>query len=121
MSGYAETAITIGIVLVACLAARIAWVPDATMMSTFSWTSSIAKVGKPFSLPLRPSPLHRDIAAVDIAQFAQSLAKAVPGGASCAADDTNARNLRGLLRKRGEGRGQKATRERADECAPVDQ
>ena len=51
LSGYEEVVITIGIVLVACLAARIACVPDATMMSGLSATSSIARAGKRSGLP----------------------------------------------------------------------
>jgi len=35
------------------------------------------------------------------------------------AENSDPRELHGLLRKRSEGRGEKATRERADEIAPV--
>ena len=78
------------------------------------------KGGEPVSPPLRPSPLHRDIAAVDVTQFAHSLAKALPQLATVhVAEDSNAGNLCGQLRKGGEGRGEKTARERADERAPV--
>ena len=45
-TGLAEMPpMTMGIVLVACLAAKLAGVPDATMSSTFKVTSSAASSG----------------------------------------------------------------------------
>ena len=46
LSGYDEVVITMGIALVACFAARIACVPDATMTSGLSATNSVARPGK---------------------------------------------------------------------------
>ena len=50
-TGSASDAMTIGIVLVAFLAARVTLVPSVTMISTFSWTSSPASLGTRSSLP----------------------------------------------------------------------
>jgi hypothetical protein len=78
------------------------------------------KGGKSVSPPLRPPPVHRDIAAVDIAKVVHPLAKAVPSGPPrLVAENSDPRELRRLLRERDEGRSEKAACKRADEIAPV--
>ena len=64
---------TMGMVLVACLAARAASVGGATMTSTWSATSSAASAGEPLDLPLGISVFDHDGAALDVPKATQSL------------------------------------------------
>ncbi len=60
-TGFPAAAITIGIVLVACLAARVDGLPPVTMVSTFSRTKSAARPGSRSS---RASPSRYSITIV---------------------------------------------------------
>ena len=76
-TGSFATAMTIGIVRVAFLAARVAWLPATMMMATLRSTSSLASRIE-CSLPaVREAVLDHDVAPRHIATIAQSLLERV--------------------------------------------
>jgi hypothetical protein len=78
-------AMTIGIVRVAFLAARVDAEDPATMRSTFSWISSATSAGSRSTFPSGESKLDKDIFAVDPASLAQRLTKAASGSRAVSA------------------------------------
>ena len=68
---------TIGIVPVACLAAKLAGEPEARMSSTFRATSSAARSGSRSLRPSEEAVLDDDVLALDVAVLAQPLEKAL--------------------------------------------
>jgi hypothetical protein len=95
---------TIGIVVVASLAAKLAGEPEATITSTFSATSSAASTGEPIVAVLREPVRDDDILALDVAELAQSLEQALdeerPALARADRHKTDPGCFRGLLAAR---------------------
>jgi hypothetical protein len=59
------------------------------------------------------------LSVVDVAKVAHALAKAIPSWCVLVAENSDPRELCGLLRKRGERRREKTTRDAADERSPI--
>ena len=68
---------TIGMLLVACLAARAGGVEGATMTSTFIRTSSAASSRVSLNLPAREPILDGDVLTLDVPEVAQALPEGV--------------------------------------------
>jgi hypothetical protein len=66
---------------------------------------------EPIRPPLRPSPFQRDIAAIDVAEVAQSLAEPLPRRRILIAEDTDAVDLGRWLSLGADRRERKAERE----------
>ena len=67
-TGSPPLTITMGIVAVACMAARVAGVPNVTRMSTGRRTQLRRCLGEPVGVALGHSPLHGHVLAFDIAE-----------------------------------------------------
>src|SRR5262249_33330246 len=74
-TGSATAVKTLGMVLVACLAASAAGVDAATRTSTLSATSSAARAERRGVLSLGISVLDRDVAPLDVTEVTQPLAE----------------------------------------------
>ncbi len=72
-TGSPRATITMGIVVVACLAAKAVTVPGTTIRSTFSLTNSAAKSGSRSHCPFRAPNLNADVLAHNVAALAQTL------------------------------------------------
>ena len=70
----------IGIVLVACLAARVGLSPAVTMQSTLRRTSSVASSGSRSDVPFCRSVLNDDVFTFDVTKLAQSLVEGIEPG-----------------------------------------
>ena len=66
---------TIGIVDVAFLAARVDGGPEVTITSIFRRTSSAARSEKPIRLPFRESRLNDDVFSLSVAKITKTLAE----------------------------------------------
>jgi hypothetical protein len=88
---------TIGIVVVASLAAKLAGEPEATITSTFSATSSAASTGEPIVAVLREPVRDDDILALDVAELAQSLEQASMKSARPSREPTATKPIRGAF------------------------
>src|SRR5262245_58247638 len=97
---------TMGIVSVAFLAAVTPCVPNDTMRSTLSRTSSAAKSGSRPTRPLRKSIVDNNIVALNPPELAQTLPERVeqerPIGRGRHPKETDPRHLSRLLRVGGE-------------------
>ena len=114
---------TIGMVLVACLAAEARNGPGDTMTSTLSRTSSAASAGSRSAVTFRPAVLDDEVLPLDLAQLAETLSERLDARGHSTwvrvADVSDAR--RGLprrLRPAGERRGEHA-QSASDEGSPV--
>ncbi len=90
---------TTGIVVVACLAARLAGVPHVASTSTGRPTSSAAAQARRSARTLRHSSLNDDVATFDVTVSAQPPAEVIPNQPII--DDTDARDLGCQLCARG--------------------
>src|SRR5215813_2498643 len=93
-----------GIVLVACLAARLGWVPTGTRTSTWSWTSSARRSGSRSCLPSCQLYSMAMVSALDVAALAQALAKGFRIRSGRIADIANPGDLDARLRLGSEDR-----------------
>ena len=75
---------TMGIVVVACLAAKAAGVAEVTMTSILRRTSSAASPGSRSVSPSAQRVLNDDVPALDVAEIAQPLPEARPIGLASA-------------------------------------
>ena len=105
---------TMGIVLVACLAARIAGGDVATRTSTLSCTSSATKAWDTVRLSLNVAILNQDVFSLDITEIAQPLPECLdlrPGivGIASRCHKSYPRDFRRLLRLGGQDKAQRAS------------
>src|SRR5215471_5554037 len=123
-TGSKTYTITMGIVLVACLAAWAATGLPATMRSTLRLTSSVAREGKR-SRALRPPILRDETLALHPAALAECSPGCFPvagepgGGGRSVREDTDPVHLPCLLRHGGERRGEEAAGQSAEELPPL--
>src|SRR5215471_15144922 len=117
-TGSTPVAMTIGIELVARLAARAASVPAVAMMLTLALTSSPGEVRQPSHLTFSPARFIDDVLALHISQFTETVAKGVPPHNPClirrgVVEKTDLRHL-GLC-DGGERRGEETARDSPNE------
>ena len=79
-TGSLSNAMTIGIVVVASLAARVAVGPPVTMTSTLRRTNSAASSGRRSSFPLCVSILNDNVFPLHIPELAQTLPECLDAG-----------------------------------------
>ena len=79
-TGSLSCAMTMGIVAVASLAARVAVGPAVTMTSTLRRTSSAASAGRRSSFSLCISPLNDNVFPLHVAKLAQTLPECLDAG-----------------------------------------
>ena len=101
-TGSPAGAMTIGISVVACLAAVTAGVCEATMMSTLSRTSSSASPRRQIWLSFCRAELELDGLPLDIAMLAQPLLELAPERLWVCRDENANSGQLGLLRARRE-------------------
>ena len=79
-TGSLSCAMTMGIVAVASLAARVSVEPAVTMTSTLRRTSSAASVREAIEFSLRRSPLNDNVFPLHVPKLAQPLAECLDAG-----------------------------------------
>jgi hypothetical protein len=121
-TGSAETAITIGIVLVACLAACVGGVSTVTMTSTLRVTSSAASGRETISLTVCVSVLDADGLSLDPSEVSKPLSERVnlscDGRVGFACQQANPARRSGLLRPRHKRPRCRRAAEQGNEPAP---
>ena len=101
-TGSPSLVMTMGIVVVASLAARVAAGPAETMMSTLRRTSSAARSGSRSNLLSAQSPLYGNVFTLHVAKLAQALQERLDAGrdvgTECSTKVPDPRDVRWLLR-----------------------
>ena len=124
-TGSDITGTTIGIVRVACWAARACGVAKATMRSTFMRTRSFARLVKRSCLPSADRYSMMNILPLDIAQLAHALQEGIARLAKfgrverCGGQETDARHFRRLLGVRRKRPRQRRAAKKSDELPPL--
>src|SRR5215510_5730560 len=120
-TGSSTSPMTMGIVLVACWAARIAGTPPSYNDVHLQPDQIGGEGGEPIIVVLRPSGLHRDVLAFDPAQLAEALLKSQENAPPCKGwRKISDHGYPGrLLRLGRERRSQNAPTHHSDERSPV--